>query len=190
MKVGGRKGCNGQQILISYFCRDLGKSCASTGTEVFQHGTFKPTPCVTALSTAMLEAQAQYDARVCRLEELERDRDRRHTERLREVEAKQFEARQQLLREMDQLRMREQVWCLILSFDLVGGKGGRDSQGFPRLFVFALFSSREGNAKVRSVAQCSSAMGRLSYIVMRRHRDVLNSTHTDLRRPVDRTTHL
>lgn len=44
---------------------------------------------------------------------MERNRDRRSKERLRDAEVSQFEGRQNLLREMDLLRTREQVilWC-------------------------------------------------------------------------------
>lgn len=58
---------------------------------------------------ASARRQSQYDARLERLQEMERDRERRHAERLRDVEAAQFEARQKLLRDMDHLRAREQV---------------------------------------------------------------------------------
>lgn len=55
------------------------------------------------------ELQSQYDARVERLRETERERERRDKDRLRDAEVSQFEARQNLLREMDLLRTREQV---------------------------------------------------------------------------------
>lgn len=61
-----------------------------------------------------LLGQAQYDARVEGLEEAERERERRNVERLRNAEASHFEARQNLLRELDILRTREQVSCLFV----------------------------------------------------------------------------
>lgn len=56
------------------------------------------------------ELQCQYDARVARLQETDRERERRGKELLRDAEVSQFEARQNLLREMDLLRTREQVY--------------------------------------------------------------------------------
>lgn len=58
--------------------------------------------------------QSQFDARVERLQETERERDRRHAQTLRDAEVAQFEARQSLLRDMDSLRTREQVVGMVL----------------------------------------------------------------------------
>ncbi|CAM9958082.1 unnamed protein product, partial [Choristocarpus tenellus] len=55
------------------------------------------------------ELQAQYDARLERVLEREREQEKRHVEQLRNSETAQFEARQNLLRDMDTLRAREQV---------------------------------------------------------------------------------
>ena len=59
-----------------------------------------------------------------RLEEAERERDRRSRERLRDAEVSQYEARQGLLREMELLRAREQVIFLFLYVSFAVGVRG------------------------------------------------------------------
>lgn len=74
------------------------------------------------------ELQSQYDTRVERLREAERERERRDKDRLRDAEVSQFEARQNLLREMDLLRTREQVRVLEAGL-LVAGRPTSDVLG-------------------------------------------------------------
>lgn len=76
------------------------------------------------------DLQSQYDARVERLQETERDRERRHNDRMREAEVSQFEARQNLLREMDLLRTREQAReaCLCVGGLLLSVIGCRQAE--------------------------------------------------------------